>query len=104
VDVGSEIPARFAAYRPAPNPFARGVQLRFDLPLAPAGRWPVEVAVYNVAGRKVRTLVQADLEPGAYAYAWDGRDEGGVTMAAGIYFVRIRAGTNEARERVVYLP
>jgi subtilisin family serine protease len=103
-DANSELPARFALSRPAPNPFVESAIVSFDLPVAPAGSWPVEVAIYNVAGRRMRTLVRGALNPGRYAQPWDGRDDQGVAVAAGIYFVRMSAGVFEARDRMVYLP
>lgn len=103
VDVGDGTPLAFAAYRPVPNPFSARSTIRFDLPSAPAGTWPVEVSVYNVAGRRVRTLVRQPLAAGSYSYDWDGRDDGGVRLAAGIYFMQIVAGPNSARDRIVYL-
>ncbi len=99
----SDLPVRFAAYRPVPNPFALTSAVRFDLPAAPAGQWPVDVSIYNVAGRRVRTLVHGALPGGRYAYAWDGRDDSSRGVAAGIYFVQISAGAFGATERIIYL-
>ena len=103
VGVPGDLPARFAAYSPAPNPFSSAATVRFDLPSAPAGQWPVDVSVFNVAGRRVKTVVSGDLPPGRYSYQWDGRDDGGWPVSAGIYFLRIIAGENESRQRLIYL-
>ena len=103
VGVPSDLPVRFAAYRPTPNPFSSAATLRFDLPAAPGGQWPVDVSIFNVAGRRVKTVVKSDLPPGRYSYGWDGRDDGGAPVSAGIYFLRVSAGANEARERLIYL-
>jgi hypothetical protein len=103
VGVPSDLPVRFAAYHPAPNPFSSAAALRFDLPAAPGGQWPVDVSIFNVAGRRVRTVVKSDLPPGRYAYEWDGRDDSGYSVSAGIYFLRVSAGTFEAKDRLIYL-
>jgi subtilisin family serine protease len=104
VDVpGGDLPPRFAAYHPAPSPFSSTSTLRFDLPAAPEGQWPVDVSLYNIAGRRVRTLVHGELPPGRYGYPWDGRSDAGTSVSAGIYFVLISAGPNTARERIIYL-
>jgi flagellar hook assembly protein FlgD len=52
----------------------------------------VEVAVFDLSGRLVRTLRQGRLEAGTQNIAWDGRDDDGRPAAGGIYFVRLRAG------------
>jgi hypothetical protein len=103
VSTDDGVPLAFAAYRPAPNPFTGYSSIRFDLPAAPGGTWPVDVSVYNVAGRRVRTLVSGPLAAGRHAYPWDGRDDGGVRLSPGVYFLRIVAGPNSARDRIVYL-
>jgi hypothetical protein len=103
VGVPSDLPLAFAAYRSTPNPFSSAATLRFDLPAAPDGQWPVDVSIFNVAGRRVRTVVKSDLPPGRYSYEWDGRSDSGAPVSAGIYFLRISAGENEARQRLIYL-
>ncbi len=71
-----------------PNPFNPRTTIRFDLPAA----GPVRLAVYDAAGRLVRTLVDWDLPPGAHDAAWDGRDSAGRGLASGSYFARLEAG------------
>jgi subtilisin family serine protease len=103
VDVAVDLPLAFAAYKPAPNPFSAHSTIRFDLPSAGESGWPVSVALYNVAGRKIRTLVDGNLPGGRYSYQWDGRDNSGVKLAAGVYFLQIKAGPNEAKDRIVFM-
>ena len=71
-----------------PNPFNPRTTVRFDLPIA----GPVRLAVYDVAGRLIRTLVDADQPSGTHAAAWDGRDASGCSVASGSYFARLEAG------------
>ncbi len=70
----------------APNP-GRAPTIRYDLP----GLARVQVTVYSVAGRLVRTLVSGEraVPPGRYAIEWDGKDEGGRQVAGGMYFARL---------------
>ncbi len=72
-----------------PNPFADAVGLQLSLRAA----GPATVAVFDVAGRRVRTLVQGVQPAGARVVTWDGRDDNGVRMAPGAYLVRLEAGT-----------
>lgn len=76
----------------APNPFNPQTTVSFDLPHPSA----VDVAVYDVGGRRVRRLV-AGLQPaGRTAVTWDGRDDGGRSLASGVYLVRLAGDGLEA--------
>jgi hypothetical protein len=78
-----------------PNPFNPATTLPFSL-AAPA---QVRLAIYDVAGRLQRTLVDAHLAAGEHWVNWDGRDEAGGELASGVYFSRFEAGaTNEVRK------
>ncbi|MBD3367634.1 MAG: T9SS type A sorting domain-containing protein [Candidatus Eisenbacteria bacterium] len=72
-----------------PNPFNPVTTIEFSVP-ASAER--VELEVYNVAGRLVRTLVDGELEAGPHRVIWDGTDGNGKSCSSGIYFTRLTAG------------
>ncbi|MEW6755540.1 MAG: FlgD immunoglobulin-like domain containing protein [Candidatus Latescibacterota bacterium] len=58
----------------------------------------MELAVYDLAGQRVATLVSDERPAGAHAVAWDGRDDEGRQVASGAYVCRLRAGSaGEAR-------
>ena len=82
-----------------PNPFRPSTDIAF---VVPTGAGPIELAVYNIAGRRIATLMSGEVPPGPAAAVWDGRDDAGRQVAAGVYFVRLAAGT-ESRERKVVL-
>jgi hypothetical protein len=79
----------------SPNPFRGATTLRFGL----ARPGNVSLELFDVAGRRVRTLASGALAAGSHARAWDGRDGDGHTVGAGIYFVRLvtPAGTYHSR-------
>ena len=79
------VPARYALYAAAPNPFNPRTTIRFDLPRTGA----VTLAVYDVSGRKVRTLVDGPVGAGARAITWDGKDAAGHDVGSGIYLYRL---------------
>lgn len=81
------------------NPFTRGTTMRLALPTA----WPVAVRVYSPAGRLVRTLVDAPMPAGEHVIRWDGADGSGRRVASGVYFVRVEAGMERSRRKVVRL-
>src|SRR5262249_51273346 len=72
----------------APNPFCQSTAFAFDL----AERARVLLVLYSVDGRRVRTLVDEAREPGRYHLVWDGRDDAGRGLAAGVYYAQLVAG------------
>lgn len=80
-----------------PNPFNPRTTIAFNLPQKSA----VELDIYDLAGRRVATLLSGEeLESGPNAAVWTGRDTKGRSVAAGVYFYRLKAGPNVAVERV----
>jgi hypothetical protein len=76
---------RLALAPPAPNPSGGPVALAFDLPASAV----VTLTVYDVAGRQVRELLRGELPAGHRSLSWDGRDDGGMSVAAGVYYARL---------------
>jgi len=70
-----------------PNPM-RGTGT-FEFALAQSG--PVELEIYSVDGRRVRTLATGTMEPGTVLLPWDGRDDDGRILPAAVYYARLRA-------------
>jgi hypothetical protein len=85
--VSADLPDAFSLGRPAPNPFGAASTIPFAVPR----RSRVRVEVFDVLGRRVATLVDRVLEPGAGEARWDARDSEGLRAASGIYFVRLQA-------------
>ena len=89
VDVdGAPLPSRFGFYAPAPNPFRRTSVMRYDVP-APGGR--VRLAIYDLAGRLVRSLVDGVETPGEKRAIWDARDDEGRALPSGMYLCSLHA-------------
>ena len=81
-----------------PNPFNPQTVIPFALPQSGY----VNLAVYDAAGRLVRTLVDEERPAGQQAIRWDGMDTTGRAVASGTYFVRMKAGrTVEVQSAVV---
>ena len=81
----------------SPNPFRAGTTLRFET-LA-AGE--ATLAVYNVQGRLIRTLAAGFTRPGMHECYWDGKDELGVDVAAGVYLYRLTLGEEEETRKMI---
>jgi len=99
-DVASGPPAAPAGrLHPAmPNPFNPRTKMRFDLDRAGT----VQLEVFDLEGRHVRTLVSGNLEAGEHAATWDGRNGDGLAVASGVYLLQLR-GKNFAETRHVTL-
>lgn len=83
---------------PSPNPATGAVS--FSVTLAHEAR--VRVAVYGLGGQLVRTVVDRALPAGPHGLSWDGRSEGGVRIASGVYYLRLDAdGVQRSRKLMV---
>ncbi len=83
-----------------PNPFQ--VRSRFSFTL-PAGN-RVWLEIFDVGGRRVRTLAKGEgLGAGLHERSWDGRDDHGQQLAAGIYFARLRGGGRSVSRKLALL-
>ena len=69
-----------------PNPFNPGTKIEFALPTSAA----VQLAIYNLNGQRVRTLINGSHQAGRHSVYWDGRDEVGREVASGNYFYRLQ--------------
>jgi flagellar hook assembly protein FlgD len=76
------------------QPARVSLAMRVELP----GAMRAQVAVYDVAGRRMKTVLDRDLPAGQTAVSWDGRDASGARAASGVYFARL---TCRAGNRVV---
>ncbi len=77
-----------------PNPFNPSTEIHFELGSAGSA----QLSIHDTRGRRVRTLLDGRLAEGAHRVSWDGKDEGGVEQAAGLYFYRL-AGEAEVHTR-----
>jgi len=84
----------------APNPFGKETLLRYEL--ARAGH--VRLEIYDVAGRRVATLVDRGLPAGRHGVTWSGTNDLGIDVASGVYFARlVGAGGGESPARILKL-
>ena len=93
-DVGGPSGAAEVAMRaPAPNPARSTSQIAWSQPRAGAAR----LEIYDVGGRRVRTLMDGVQTAGEHAESWDLTDGGGVRVGAGLYFARLSVAGEHAR-------
>lgn len=82
------IPDKFDLKPNFPNPFNPSTTLQFDVPEATAN---VELAVYDVLGKKVAVLFSGSVNPGSYKYLWNGRNDYGRALGTGVYFATFKS-------------
>ena len=80
-------PGSYSLSQNAPNPFNPSTQIEFRLPVA----GQVNLAVFNVLGQKVATLVDDALNAGVHAVSWNGTDTNGRNVSSGLYFYRFES-------------
>lgn len=89
-----------------PNPFRAGqsTTIPYAIPTGGnSGSTRASLVVYDVLGRRVRTLVEGEVIPGEAAATWDGRDEQGGAVPSGLYVVRLATGNVERTIRVLFV-
>ena len=93
------LPQDFRLMQNHPNPFNAQTNILFTL--GETGH--TELTIFNLAGQRLRTLVDGPLPAGDHRVAWDGRDASGQAAASGVYLFRLRFGTEHASQRMLLL-
>ena len=86
----------FPAY---PNPFNHNVLIPFQLA---APEW-ARITIYNLAGQRVRQLLDDRLDTGKYTVSWNGLDDMGRPLASGVYLCRLQVGQQERTNKMLML-
>jgi hypothetical protein len=84
--------------RMVPNPARNGGDIQFTL----ASERDVRITLHDVAGRRVRRLLDEVRPAGTHTVRWDGRDDGGTVVRPGTYFVTVRTNGDQISKRVVF--
>jgi hypothetical protein len=85
---GGVLPTQFSLAQNYPNPFNPETSIGYEV--AKSGR--VQIAIYNIMGAKVKTLVDQDQAAGIYTIKWYGDSDSGQKVASGVYFYKMTAG------------
>ncbi len=99
-DREDNVPASVELAPARPNPSRTSTEVDFGVPRSADGR-PVNVSVYDVAGRRMRTLFAGPGRPGRYSLDWDLADESGNAARSGLYFVRLAVDGGSRLTRTV---
>ncbi len=82
------LPLQFEMAQNYPNPFNPTTTISIALPTDS----PVKLEIFDISGRKVRTLVSGNLPAGRHEIVWDGRNAAGTSVSSGVYLYHINAG------------
>ena len=92
------VPEEYVLVQNYPNPFNPSTTISFSVP----SDGHVEVSVYDITGRLVTTLIDANLNSGYHNVTWDGRDVYGSNVSAGLYVYTLQAeGVSLTRKMVL---
>ena len=93
------LPTEFALHHNYPNPFNPVTTLRYDLP----EQANVNIIIYDLLGREVRTLVNTTQDAGFKSVIWDATNDYGKPVSAGVYLYQIQAGEFVQTKKMVLL-
>ncbi len=95
---GSTLPVPLAL-SVRPNPMTRSCRIDFSLPVS----GPADLSVYDIAGRKVFSILHRPMVRGPQTAYWNGRSDGGMRCASGVYFMRCTTPAGVVTQKVLLL-
>jgi len=98
-DETTVIPAKFELFQNYPNPFNPTTTIKFGV--AKAG--VIQLTVYDILGRKIKTLFNEDTHVGFHTVNWDGTNEYGNKVATGLYFYQLKASSVQLTQKMLLL-
>ena len=93
------IPIKFAVSANYPNPFNPSTRFTISIP----DRSNVSTSVFDLKGRRIATLLNSELDTGVYDLTWQGKNDIGSQVSAGIYILRVDAGKYHHNQKMIYI-
>ena len=94
------VPSNFIVLRNYPNPFNPSTIIYYELPKSEN----IEIKIYDILGREVRTLFSDFHKAGTYTLEWNGRNDWNSPVAAGVYFCRLKTKDNFIVHKIFFVP
>jgi len=82
-----------------PNPFNPSTTIEFGVPIAEN----VSIKIFNIKGQEVKKVVDQNYQPGKFKVVWEGNNNAGKPVSAGVYFYRIEAGGKSITHKMLLL-
>ena len=99
IDNGLAVPIEFALQQNYPNPFNPSTQIQYSLPTDAN----VTIAIYDLVGRQVRTLVNQQVTAGFHSTLWNATNDMGSPVSAGVYIYTITANDFRDVKKMILL-
>ncbi len=102
---GTHLPVDFKLAQNYPNPFNPSTTIEFEILSDVRNEVMVHTTlkIYNVLGRRIKTLVDEMKTPGNYQMIWDGTDDGGERVSSGVYFYQLKAKDYQETKKMVLM-
>ena len=86
-----------------PNPFNPTTTIEYDLGFIDGPTQRVNVTVYDILGRNIKTLINEQQNIGRYRVKWNGKDQNDVPVSSGIYFINLLTDTGRSETKKIML-
>jgi YVTN family beta-propeller protein len=96
----SALPGTFSLAPAYPNPFNASIRIAYQVPWGPA---PVHLEIFDILGRRVRTLIEAPQNAGNHLTHWDGLDATGAKTASGVYLIILETPAGRRTAKITLL-
>ena len=93
------LPEKYTLYSNYPNPFNASTVIKYALPEAAQ----VQITIYDLSGRKVKTLVQNHKQAGNHRVIWNGTDNWGNSLASGVYFYSLQTSEKRITQKMLLM-
>lgn len=95
----AEMPNRFRLYPNYPNPFNPSTTIAYEIPKPSQ----VEILIFDITGRLVRHLARSEQQPGYYHVVWNGKNDSGVEVPSGQYFLLMKTDRFRKTQKMILL-
>ena len=99
--IQGDLPETFTLQQNYPNPFNPNTTIRFDIPDTKNGLVNAKLTVYDITGKKIKTLIDGALPPGPYQIIWNARNSAGQKVPSGIYIYSFRSEKYSSSKKMI---
>ena len=99
IDNDEEVAGKFELQDNYPNPFNPTTNIKFQTPASGT----VKLAIYDMLGNKIKTIVNEKRSAGLYNVQWDGTNDLGVSVSSGVYFYKLTSNNHVATKKMMFI-
>jgi hypothetical protein len=102
IDENQHLPGSYLLVKAYPNPFNPSATLSISIPENLSGNL-VQLSIYDIQGRIVKSIINQNLPAGNYFYRWDGKNDKGVSVSSGVYITNLRVNEQTSSVKILML-